>query len=199
LDTSNEEVQQVSRSTVPMTRKRRFLRGFVILVLVFGSATVGIFVSARFHDGPFGGPLAIVAAGPFETGELQRGSEEPDWAFLRDYFTVEFQLLNPPRSRTTYVMEHDGRIFIPSSYMNTLRGKLWKHWPMEAEADGRAILRVDGNLYERQLVRIRDRDTVLGVLAERGRKYFGGPPVPLEMVTSGNLWLFELQPRPQPD
>lgn len=167
--------------------------GLLVLVVV---AVVGVFTVARFHDGPFAGRLAIVAGGPFVAGEWQRGPEEPDWAFLRDYVTVEFQLLDPARSRTTFILEHDGRIFIPSGYMNTIRGKIWKHWPREAEQDGRAILRVDGKLYARQLVRIQAGDSVLAVLAELGRKYAGGATVPQEMVTSGDLWLFELQPRP---
>ncbi len=181
-----------------MTRTRRTVAGVGILILVLVSAVVGVVVAARFHDGPFAGPLAIIAAGPFETGEWQRGPEEPDWAFLRDYPTIEFQLLDPARSRTTYVMEHEGRIFIPSRYMNTIRGKLWKHWPIEAEEDGRAILRVDGKLYERQLVRIREPEIVSGVLAERSRKYGNSPAALQELVTSGDLWLFELRPRTQP-
>ena len=180
-----------------MTRTRRTLVGYGILTLVLVSAPGGVVVAARFHDGPFAGPFEVVAAGPFKTGELQLGPEEPDWAFLRDYPTIEFQLLDPARSRTTYVMEHDGRIFIPSRYMNTIRGKLWKHWPMEAEADGRAILRVDGKLYERQLVRILDRELVSAVLAERSRKYGNSLGALLEMVASGDLWLFELRPRGQ--
>ncbi len=176
---------------------RRILVGLGVLTLVFVLAVFGVFVAARFHDGPFDGALAIVAAGAFETGDVQRGSEEPDWAFLRDYPTVEFQLLDPARSRTTYIMEHDGRIFIPSGYMTTIRGKLWKHWPMEAEEDGRAILRVDGKLYERQLIRIQEPEIVSGVLEERSRKYGGSPAALQELVTSGDLWLFELQPRRQ--
>ncbi len=180
-----------------MSRTRRTLARLGVLILVLVSAAVAVVVAARFHDGPFAGPFAIVAAGPFKTGELQPGSAEPDWAFLRDYPTIEFQLLDPPRSRTTYVMEHDGRIFIPSRYMNTIRGRLWKHWPIEAEQDGRAILRVDGKLYERQLVRIQEREIVLAVLAERSRKYGNSPAALLELVASGDLWLFELQPRGQ--
>lgn len=168
------------------------------MILVFVLGVVALSVAARFHDGPFDGVLAIIAAGPFETGELQLGSEEPDWAFLRDYPTIEFQLLDPPRSRTTYVMWYDGRIFIPSRYMNTIRGKLWKHWPMEAEADGRALLRVDGKLYERQLVRIREPALVSAVLAERSRKYGNSTAALEELVTSGDLWLFELRPRGEP-
>ena len=181
-----------------MKLKWRILGGFGVLTLGLALAAVGVVVAARFHDGPFAGPLAIVAAGPFKTGELQRGSEEPDWAFLRDYPTIEFQLLDPPRSRTTFVMETGGRIFIPSRYMNTIRGRLWKHWPMEAEEDGRAILRVDGKLYERQLVRIQEREIVSAVLAERSRKYGDSFALLSALVASGDLWLFELQPRGQP-
>ena len=167
--------------------------GGLLLVLVL--AVVGLLTAARFHDGPFDGGLAIVAAGAFESGELQTGPEEPDWEFLRDYSIVEFQLLDPARSRTTWIMEHDGRIFIVSGYMNTVWGKIWKQWPKEAEKDGRAILRVDGKLYERQMVRIHEGDIVPPVLAELGRKYLGGAEVPLEEVTSGSIWLFELLPR----
>ena len=170
----------------------RILGGLVVFVVV---AVIGLFAAARLHDGPFDGPLAIVAAGAFESGELQSGPEEPDWGFLREYPTVEFQLLDPARSRTTWIMEHDGRIFIPSGYMNMVLGKIWKHWPKEAEEDGRAILRVDGKLYERQLVRIEEAELATAVLAELGRKYIGGAEIPLEEVTSGSIWLFELRPR----
>ena len=181
-----------------MRLRRRILGRVGILILGLVSIVAGVLVAARFHDGPFGGALAVVAAGPFKTGELQRGPEEPDWSFLREYPTIEFQLLDPARSRTTYVMEYDGRIFIPSRYMNTLRGKLWKHWPLEAEEDGRALLRVDGKLYERQLVRIQEPEIVLAVLAERSRKYGGSTAALLALVASGDLWLFELQPRGRP-
>lgn len=175
-----------------MKRILRVLGGLVVLVIV---AVVGVLAAARFHDGPFGGPLEIVAAGPFSSGDLQIGSEEPDWSFLRDYATVEFQLLDPERSRTTWIMERDGRIFIASGYMNTIGGKIWKHWPREAEKDGRALLRVDGKLYQRQMVRIEEGEIVSAVLAELGRKYVGGAAIPAEEVTSGNIWLFELRPR----
>ncbi len=175
-----------------MKRILRILGGLLVLVVV---SVVGLFAAARLHDGPFDGGLAIVAAGAFQSGELQTGPEEPDWAFLRDYATVEFQLLDPARSRTTWIMEHDGRIFIPSGYMNSIGGKIWKHWPKEAEEDGRAILRVDGKLYERQLVRIREGEIVTAVLAELGRKYIDGAEIPVGEVTSGSIWLFELRPR----
>jgi hypothetical protein len=164
---------------VVMKRTLRIAGG---LVLLLGAAVGGVLIAARFHDGP----LEIVAGGPFTSGERHTGP---------DYSTVEFQLLDPPRSRTTWIMEHDGRIFIVSGYMNTLIGRFWKHWPMEAVRDGRAILRVDGKLYDRQMVRIREGEVVAPVLAEVGRKYFGGAAVSPDEIASGNIWLFELRPR----
>jgi hypothetical protein len=169
---------------------KRVLSIVGIVVLIPVVLVVGVFIVARLHDGP----LAIVAGGPFDSGEIYTGPE-PDWSFLRDYATVEFQLLDPPRSRTTWIMEHDNRTFIVSGYMNTWYGKLWKHWPAEAEADGRIILRVDGRLYERRMVRIMGGDAVPPVLSEISRKYFGGGPVPESEVSSGNMWMFELTPR----
>ena len=168
--------------------------GFVGLIVL---VIVSIFVVARFSDGPIGNgpPLEMVTAGPFKTGDLQVGLDEPDWSFLKDYPIVQFQLLDPPRSRTTFIMETDGRIFIPSGYMNSTMGKIWKHWPMEAEKDGRAILRVDGKLYARTMVRIQEGEILDDVLAELSRKYAGGFPVSQENIDSGDLWIFELEPR----
>ena len=168
--------------------------GFVGLIVL---VIVSIFVVARFSDGPIGNgpPLEMVTAGPFKTGDLQVGLDEPDWSFLKDYPIVQFQLLDPPRSRTTFIMETDGRIFIPSGYMNSTMGKIWKHWPMEAEKDGRAILRVDGKLYARTMVRIQEGKILDDVLAELSRKYAGGFPVSQENIDSGDLWIFELEPR----
>jgi hypothetical protein len=169
----------------------RILGGLALVLMLAAGA---ILTAARLHDGPIAGPLEIVAAGPFESGELHTGPE-PDWSFLRDRATVEFQLLDPPRSRTTWIMEHGNRIFIVSGYMNTWYGKLWKHWPAEAEVDGRVILRVDGKQYERQMVRIMEGDVLPPVLSEVARKYLGDIVIPVSEVTSGNMWVFELQPR----
>jgi len=106
----------------------RFLFKAILVIAV----CIGLFLfAARFNDGP----LEIVAGGELIAGELHRG-EEPDWSFVRDINTVEFQLLAPPRSRTTWIMEADGRVFIPSGYMTTWWGKIWKKWPLEAEKDG---------------------------------------------------------------
>jgi hypothetical protein len=169
----------------------RWLGKFVLRVLVVVVVIAAlVLVAARFHDGPLG----IVAGGPFKSGELVASPPEPDWAFVHDVQTVEFQLLSPERSRTTWILEVDGKIYIPSGYMNTTVGRFWKHWPIEAERDGRAILRVDGKLYPRQLVRIQSGDIVERLTQELARKYHA--PATPATVQSGNLWLFELLPWP---
>lgn len=165
----------------------RIVGGLIVLLIV----SIGVLlVAARFSDGP----LAIVAGGPFTSGTRVSGPE-PDWSFVRDVNEVEFQLLEPARSRTTWILYHDGRAYIPSGYMTTWWGKLWKQWPHEAEKDPRILLRVGDSVYERKLVRVQDGPVVAPLLAELSRKYLGGQPIPPEAVTSGYLWLFELAPR----
>lgn len=159
---------------------------FALLLVVVG----GLLVGARFHDGP----IAIIAGGPFRRGELVSGPE-PDWSFVRDVREVQFQLLDPPRSRTTWILHHEGRAYIPCGYMTSWWGRIWKRWPFEAEKDPRIILRIGDSLYERKLVRIREGPSVAPLLAELSRKYAGGSEIPMEAVTSGYLWLYELAPR----
>jgi hypothetical protein len=169
---------------------RTFLRVvgglLVFLLVVIG----GLLIGARFADGP----IAIIAGGPFTSGELVSGPE-PDWSFVRDVQEVEFQLLEPPRSRTTWILDHEGKAYIPCGYMTSWWGKLWKQWPREAEKDPRILLRIGDSLYERKLVRVREGPVVAPLLAELGRKYVGGRAIPIEAVASGNLWLYELAPR----
>jgi uncharacterized protein YjbI with pentapeptide repeats len=165
----------------------RVVVGLFALLVV---AIAALVVVARLSDGP----IAVFAGGPFTSGELVTGPE-PDWSFVRDVREIEFQLLDPPRSRITWVLDHDGKAYIPSGYMTTWWGKLWKQWPREAEGDPRVLLRIGDDLYERRLVRIREGPEVAPLLAQLGRKYVGGTEIPLEAVTSDNLWLFELAPR----
>jgi hypothetical protein len=160
----------------------KLVAGIVVVVLAF-------FVVTRFTDGPMG----IITGGAFSSGEVV--SEEPDWRYVKDYDIVEFQLLDPARSRTTWIVEHDGRIFIPSGYMLSTVGKIWKQWPLQAEKDGRAVLRVDAKLYPRQLVRIKDDPVLPAVLAELSRKYANGAQIPVSEVSRGSLWIFELVQR----
>ena len=165
----------------------RVLGGLLAVLVV---AIGGLLVGARFADGP----IAIVAGGPFTSGELVSGPE-PDWSFVRDVREVEFQLLDPPRSRTTWILHHEGKAYIPCGYMTSWWGRIWKQWPLEAEKDPRILLRIGDALYERKLARIHEGPAVAPLLAELGRKYVGSREIPMEAVTSGNLWLYELAPR----
>jgi hypothetical protein len=81
--------------------------------------------------------------------------------------------------------------------MTTWWGRLWKRWPHEAENDGRILLRIGDRLYERRLVRIEEGPELAPLLAEASRKYLEGREIPMEAVTSGTLWVFELAPRSQ--
>lgn len=164
------------------------LRLLLLLIVLLVIAVGGWIVAARFSDGPLG-PMA---GGPFSSGSLHSGGE-PDWRFVHDTEEVAFQLLEPPRSRTTWILEYQGRIFIPCGYMDSDWGRQWKQWPIEAEQDGRALLRIDGVLYPRTLVRIQEGPLVVPLVAELNRKY--GVGATAAAVESGALWLFELAPR----
>jgi len=166
------------------------LRALAILVVVIVVGIAALLIGARFADGP----LAIVAGGPFESGTVVSGAE-PDWSFVHDVGEVQFQLLEPPRSRTTWIVDHAGKAYIPSGYMTTWWGKIWKKWPHEAEQDGRILLRIGDQIYERKLVRIESGPELEPILAELSRKYTGGGEIPLDAVSSGYLWIFELAPR----
>ena len=169
---------------------KRFAKIVLGLVLAIAAVVAAVLIGARFADGP----LEIIAGGPFTSGELQSGPPA-DWSFVRDIDTIEFQSLEPPRSRTVWVLAHEGRMFIPCGYMNSTWGRIWKQWPIEAERDGRIITRIDGKLYNQNLVRIQEGPLIEPLLAELSRKYAGGQQIPMQAVTSGALWLFELTPR----
>ncbi len=163
----------------------RFMRFLGVIAGVMILCIGGVFIAARFADGPW----EIIPGGPFTSGESYTGPE-PDWSLVRELPTVEFQLIDPARSRNTWILEYEGRIYIPCGYMTTSWGRIWKRWPIEAEKDGRAILRVDGKLYDRRLVRIRSGPVIEPLIQELKRKYNASATV--ESVGSGRLWLFEL-------
>ncbi len=164
------------------------LKWFLLIIVVIVLAIIAFFVSMRFHDGP----MEIIAGGAFTSGEMVSGPE-PDWSFLRDQATVEFQLMDPPRSRVIWLAVDDNRLFVISSYMNTGFGKLWKHWPHHAELDNRALLRVDGKIYKRKLIRLTADQLSTSVMDEFLRKY--NQVIDAESIESGNTWLYELAPR----
>ena len=159
------------------------------LLLIPVTAVLTAAAKQRFADGP----NRLFSGGPLEAGELHAGPE-PDWSFVADIPTIELQLMDPPRSRLIWVQEHDGKLYVWSGYMGTTVGRMWKKWPIQAERDGRAVLRIDGTRYERQLVRIESGDVLDGITGAIRAKY----PSQLTRagVESGDSWLFEAAPRP---
>ena len=159
---------------------------WVLLVLVTAVGTAAI--KQRFADGP----NRVFSGGALVSGKLHNGSE-PDWQFVNDISTIELQLLEPDHSRRIWTASVDGKIYVWSGYMNSLVGKLWKSWPAQAERDGRAVIRVDGVRYERQLVRIK-RGAGLDELTALINEKYSSQATPAT-IDSGDLWMFEAAPR----
>ena len=161
---------------------------FIVKALVGVAIACAVFVFAMgFADGPWG----VVPGGAFS--ESAKPTPQ-DWSFTKNLDTVEFQLIDPVSSRTSWIMEHDNRAFIPSGYMNSTVGKLWKHWPIYAEKNGTALLRIDGEVYTVTLQRTKNPELLRPVMSELARKYISvEPPLDsmLDEVSSNNLWVFE--------
>jgi hypothetical protein len=158
------------------------------LLLLPVAAVLTAAAKQRFADGP----NQVFAGGPLEAGELHTGPE-PDWSFVSDVQTIELQLLDPPHSRRIWTTEYGGKLYVWSGYMGSTIGRLWKHWPIQAERDGRAVLRIDGIRYQRQLVRIRSGEDLDGITAAITSKY--PSQTTRAAVEAGDVWLFEARPR----
>lgn len=176
-----------------------FLRwtGIALAVLVLG--LVAIAIVARFLDGPLRPlPFALLPGGPLRAGELVTGPE-PDWSFARDIEVMEFQLLEPARSRTIWLLVHEGKLYVACGYMNSWWGRLWKQWPHDAIKDGRAVIRIAGKRYEREAIRVTDPELFWALVKESRRKYRPEAdqtlPDELPPLESTGVWMFELAPR----
>ena len=157
------------------------LKWLGLVILGIAVLAVCIVFGARLADGPLG----PVPGGPM-SGQLVA---EPvtDWGFIVERDTVELEV-NPdaPRAITTWVLGYGGQPFIPSGFGAR------KTWTAQLAADGRAMLRVDGQLYERQAVRVTDEELLEELRAVLIRKYDLDP----EGNFSGSeTWFFRLDPR----
>ena len=98
-------------------------------------------------------------------------------------------------------MESGGKVYIPSGYMRSFLGRIWKDWAFQADAgDGLAVARINGVRYQRQLIRIKDADVIDGVAAKLAEKYAGGnSPEAVaaikKSVADGDTWIFEMAAR----
>lgn len=175
----------------------RWLIQAVGLVALLLAVTI---VTLKLKHQDADGPSVLFPGGELVSGELYRGAE-PDWSFTDDIFTIELQLGDPPTSRRIFVMESEGRIYVPSGYMRSFLGRIWKDWAFEADSgDGLAVARIDGVRYERRLERVMDPAVIKGVAEKLAQKYAGGatPETVAEIersVAEGDTWIFELAPR----
>lgn len=167
-----------------------------IPVLILGVTLATLKIEKSDDDGP----SILFPGGALVSGELHTGPD-PDWRFTDDVQTIELQLEDPLSSRRTYVMESGGKLYVPSGYMRSMLGRLWKDWAFEADAgDGFGMIRINGVRYERRLVRVNDPVIVEGVAAKLAQKYAGGnTPETVaaiaKSVADGDTWIFELAPR----
>ena len=146
------------------------------------------------------GPSILFPGGALVSGELHNGPD-PDWGFTDEVPTIELQLVNPLSSRTIFIMESGGKVYIPSGYMRSFLGRIWKDWAFQAdEGDGLAVARIKGVRYERQLIRVKDGNVIDGVAMKLAAKYAGGnsPEAVASIkksVLDGDTWIFEMAPR----
>lgn len=156
-------------------------------------------VTLKIDNQSADGPSILFPGGELVSGELHTGPD-PDWSFTDEVPTIELQLISPLSSRTLFIMESGGKVYIPSGYMRSFLGRIWKDWAFQAyEGDGLAVARINGTRYERQLIRIKDGDVIDGVAAKLATKYAGGTPEAAaaikKSVMDGDTWLFEMAPR----
>ncbi len=168
--------------------------GIIVLIL---AVTI---VTLRLENRNADGPSILFPGGALVSGTLHTGPE-PDWRFTDDVQTIELQLVDPLSSRMIFVMESGGKVYVPSGYMRSFLGRIWKDWAFQADAgDGLAVARINGVRYERQLIRIKDGDALNGVAAKLAKKYAGGETPEaiatiLKSVADGDTWIFEMAPR----
>ena len=145
------------------------------------------------------GPSILFPGGELVSGELHTGPD-PDWRFTDDIFTIELQLDNPLSSRTIFVMEAQGKVYVPSGYMKSFLGRIWKDWAFQAdEGDGLGVARIDGVRYQRKLIRVKNDLEIEALAAKLAAKYGGGSAEAQAgiktSISNGETWIFELAPR----
>ncbi len=162
------------------------LRAIAVVLALLFVAVLTVAVTARFRDGPFG---------PFPGGPLLRGplihGELPDPETIARVREVELELHDPRRSRLTWVIEHEGSLFVPCGFIGV---PFLKRWPHQAVVDGRATLRVLGRRYPGTLQRITEPGLYRATRLKVAEKYGGS----LESDPT-RLWMFRFDPDAAPE
>lgn len=155
--------------------------GWLLFVVALGlAATAVVSVLARFHDGPLG----PIPGGPFEAST---STVAPNLAALGRADTVEIEVgQESPLTRTTWILAHDGFIYIPAGMAET------KSWPEQAEKDGSIRLRSGSDVYRFGVAKITDPSLRDSLLQEVNKKYgLDGKP---EDAMAQGTWFFRLDP-----
>ena len=150
---------------------------------------VGLLVVVALGARACDGPLAMFPGGPLTGGELAAFPE--DWSFAADVREIELQLEDPPRSRTVWLVVHEGDLVVPCGFLNV---PFFKQWPHQAARDGRAVVRVEGTRYRGTLTRITDPAVLVAVARASAAKYGFGEPSD-EPPDPDEVWFFRFSGR----
>ncbi len=176
-----------------------------IALLLLAAAAVGLMVLARrFSDGPIG---------PIPGGVLRFGNliadADVDWSFAAETQLVQLQLVEPLGSRTTGVIVYEGQLYVPCDL-----GFIWrrapapakwlmasvslvKRWHEQVLRDGRVVIRIRGDRYERQAVRVNEPrllEALRASVEERAVVLLSSPLSEASPDTDA-IWFFRLDPR----
>ena len=179
----------------------------IVLAGLVACLVATVLVLQRIADGPIG-PFG---GGPLRTG-AQLAAAGVDWArVLESHPPVELELVAQGRSRITGAMVHDGRLYVPcdlgfmahrvpGAWMRGIGSLILmvKHWHEDAVRDGRTVLRIAGNRYELQAVRVTDPALLAALRAEleiAGARYFGVAAFPAAPADPDAIWFFRMDPR----
>ncbi len=153
---------------------------WVMRILATLAVLVGlVFVGARLHDGPLG----PIPGGPLASGAVV-AAPVTDWSFAADVVEIELQLASQSKSRTTWIVVHDGKAYVPAA-VEFPPGKTWHRAALE---DGRATLRIAGKRYPVTLTKVEDATVTAAVRDVAFKKYPARP--------EGEVWLFAVTSRP---
>jgi len=174
----------------------RIILQIIGIVVLISAVTI---ITLKIDHMDADGPSILFPGGELISGKLHTGPD-PDWTFTDDVAVIELQLDNSMSSRRIFVAESAGKIYVPSGYMRSFLGRLWKDWAFQVEeGDGLGVARINGTRYERQLIRVSEGDAIDGIAEKLAAKYSGGAPgaaaVSRQQIIDGDTWIFELAPR----
>lgn len=159
----------------------RWIGILILMAILVGSVVAYI---ARFNDGPLG-PFP---GGPLVAGEL-KSPQNKDWTRFADETEAELALVEPPRSRTVWLLVYRSKLYIPCGFPNV---RWLKQWPHEVLKDDRVVLRIGGTRYALRANKVEDPE-LFDALTEIAQGKYGvggaGPGDPEQ------VWYFRLDAR----